>query len=354
MPRKSKKAAKKSRFVKLNTRDWDRRRLKSLLADIAGKRILVIGDVGVDRYTIGSVERISPEAPVPIVLVQQEVFKLGLAANVADNVKALGGVPLLTGVVGGDRTAEDFCKLLEQTGIASSHLVVDRNRRTVLKERIVSDRQQLLRVDYETLMDIDSAVEAKLLAKVKTLLAKCDAVILEDYAKGTLKGGLAEGVFAAAGKHKKIVAVDPNSKSELALYRGATVLTPNTKEAEALSGISIRDEISLMKAGQHILTETRADHVVITRGGEGMAIFTAGDSSCHLIPTYAQEVYDVSGAGDTVISVFTLAMSAGATASEAAVLGNLAAGVEVGKRGTATVSVEEILAAMEFHGSGGG
>ena len=170
---------------------WDRTRLKLILKAFSGKKILVIGDVGVDRYTIGTVERISPEAPVPIVLVQEERLKLGLAANVADNVHTLGAVPYLTGVVGADRTAEDFKKLLKESGIQSKDLIVDKGRRTVLKERIVSERQQLLRVDYESVHVVDQKIEKQLMQKINRLIRQCDAVLLEDYAKGLLNQRLA-------------------------------------------------------------------------------------------------------------------------------------------------------------------
>jgi len=344
-----KKKASRS-IVSLNASHWDTRRLKLLLKKIEKKRILVIGDVGVDRYTIGLVERISPEAPVPIVLVEQEKLKLGLAANVADNVQALGGTSLLTGIVGEDRTAEDFRGLLKESGIQAQHLVVDRSRRTVLKERIVSDRQQLLRVDYESLHSLDRRMEAALLEKILELIPKCDAVILEDYAKGMLSRELASAIFAAAREAGKMVTVDPNAKTGVDMYKGATVLTPNTKEAEKLTGIQIVDDASLMRVGFQILKATAAQYVVITRGKEGMAIFTEGAKRVKKIPTFAREVFDVSGAGDTVISVMTLALSAGASIEEAAILGNLAAGVEVGKSGTATVSPDEILLAMAFFG----
>jgi rfaE bifunctional protein kinase chain/domain len=338
----------KSRLVAVGPAQWNRSRLKALLKQMRGKRILVVGDVGVDRYTRGLVERISPEAPVPIVLVQAETLKLGLAANVADNIRALRGSALLAGVVGRDRVADDLRALLREERIATQHLITDPGRRTVLKERIVSESQQLLRVDYETLAPVGARIENAILARVKSLLPKADAVILQDYAKGMISHRLAARLFTEAQARGKLVAVDPNAKTAAALYRGASLLTPNTKEAEALAGIAIRDEASLLEAGSRILAATAARHVVITRGREGMAIFSAEDRSVRLIPTYAREVYDVSGAGDTVISVLTLALAAGATLIEAATLGNLAAGVEVGKRGTATVTPEEILTAMEF------
>ncbi len=336
------------KFLTVSPSDWNKSRLLSVLRRLEGKKVLVIGDVGVDRYTIGSVERISPEAPVPIVLVESEQLKLGLAANVADNVKVLGGTPMLVGTIGKDRGAQDFKDLLGKAKIQAGHLVVDSTRRTVLKERVVSDRQQLLRIDYESVHELGAKTQSAVMKKVKTLLPKCDAVILEDYAKGLINAEMANEFFSAAKREKKPIAVDPNLKTPLEFYRGAHVLTPNSKEAEKLAGISIRDNESLFQAGTTILKGTQAQHVVITRGKDGMAIFTAGASQITLIPTYAREVYDVSGAGDTVIAVMTLALSAGASIEEASILGNLAAGVEVGKRGTATVSPDEIQKALDF------
>lgn len=326
---------------------WDREGLLEILSKFLGKRILVVGDVGIDRYTIGTVERVSPEAPVPIVRVEEERFKLGLAANVADNVQALGGEPWLVGVVGSDRAAADFRILLKKNRISASHLIVDRSRRTVLKERVVSDRQQLLRIDYENLHGIGSDVEKRIERKIAELMHEADGVVLEDYAKGMLSVKLARSVIRAAVRARKFVAVDPNAKSAMELYAGATVLTPNTKEAEKLTEIRILGLDTLKLAGSKLLRGTGARHVVITRGKDGMAIFSRGQSGVRLIPTYAREVYDVSGAGDTVIAVVALALAGGATIEDAVILGNLAAGVEVGKRGTATVSPDEIREAMK-------
>jgi rfaE bifunctional protein kinase chain/domain len=323
-----------------------RARIQAILKAISGRKVLVIGDVGVDRYTTGLVERISPEAPVPIVLVEEEKLKLGLAANVADNVQALGGIPLLVGVVGKDRAAQDFKGLLRAAGIRPAHLVTDPKRRTVLKERIVSDRQQLLRVDYETHSQISGRAHRDCLAEVKRLIDRVDAVVIEDYAKGLVTEKFSEVVRKTVTASGKILSADPNAKSPVSLYKGAHVLTPNTKEAERLSGIPIRDEASLVEAGTRILEVTGAKHIVVTRGKDGMAIFTAVDKVVRLIPTYAREVYDVSGAGDTVIAALTLALAAGASIVEASVLGNIAAGIEVGKRGTATVSPAEILESL--------
>ncbi len=311
------------------------------------QRVLVVGDVGLDRYTVGAVDRISPEAPVPIVRVESEFLKLGLAANVADNLRALGSEPWLVGVVGGDRVAGDFRRVLKAEAISDRHLVVDSKRRTVLKERIVSERQQLLRVDYEDSGAVSDGASRRLIQKLDRLVPRADIVILEDYCKGMLRPEVVKHLFALARREKKPVLVDPNAKSLPSLYDGASLLTPNTKEAEALSGISIVDEASLLKAGAAILKKTRASRLIITRGKDGMAIFERGRRGVQVIPTYAREVYDVSGAGDTVISVLALAIGAGAAIEDAARLANLAAAIEVGKRGTATVSLSELSEALQ-------
>lgn len=324
------------------------KRLEQLLSEMSKKRVLVIGDVGIDRYTTGAVERISPEAPVPVVLVTNELHKMGLAANVTDNIHALGAQSDLVGVIGKDRFAEDFKWLLKEIRTNPRGLVVDAARRTIVKERVVSDRQQIVRVDYETLGPVSAKIEKEIYARVKSLIRTCDIVILQDYAKGMLSPELVRDLFKLARSHKKSVAVDPNAKSPLSLYEGATFLTPNTKEASSLAGFEIRDDASLSRAGQKILNGTSAAHVVITRGKDGMAIFTKGSREIRHIPTFAREVYDVSGAGDTVISIMSLAHAAGASIEEAAILGNLGAGVVVGKRGTATVTQEEIRGSMKL------
>jgi rfaE bifunctional protein kinase chain/domain len=320
-----------------------RLQLAERLEQMQGLQVLVIGDVGIDRYTMGAVERISPEAPVPIVRVQDEQLKLGLAANVADNLKVLGADPLLCAVIGKDRAADDFKDLLKKVKIPHQFLVADAARRTVLKERIVSDRQQLLRVDYEDVHPVGKKLEAQIFSQIQKALKNADAVILQDYAKGMISKAFAKKIFEASARAGSAVAVDPNLKTPLDFYRGAFILTPNRMEAEALTGIKITDGSSLAEAGHRLLAGTDAPHGVITLGKEGMALFERGRFEADVIPTFAREVYDVSGAGDTVISVLTLALTVGASVHEAATLGNLAAGVVVGKRGTATVTPEEIL-----------
>ncbi len=328
----------------LMPRQWSAERLRKIMRAWKSKRVLVVGDVGLDRYTIGSVERISPEAPVPIVRVEREEMKLGLAANVADNLRVLGGRPILVGTVGRDRAAAELEALLVRERISPRALVIDSSRKTVLKERVVSDRQQLLRIDYEDTHAPSKAAIAKLHATILRELKRCDAVILQDYAKGVVTRDLASFVFEAAGALGLAVYVDPNPQTPIEVYRGATLLKPNLKEAERLSGVKVVDDRTLREAGLRLMDLTASKIVVLTRGKDGMALFQAGNrDQVTLIPTLPREVYDVSGAGDTVISVLALAITAGADLRDAAVLANLAATVEVGKRGTATVTCEEIL-----------
>ncbi len=319
--------------------------LLQILSLFRKRKIAVLGDVGIDRYTRGTVERISPEAPVPIVFVQSEDLKLGLAANVADNIIALGGAATITGVIGKDADARDFIKLMKRKRLATTHLVVDESRRTILKERVVAETQQVLRVDYESTHALADAIQKRVFHSILDGAKTADAVIIEDYAKGLLNESMIQGVIKIARKRKVPVLVDPHLKTPASWYAGATLLTPNKKEAEALAGIRIVDSKSLMDAGATILKLTRSQSLVITLGKDGMAIFKGPGVKPVLIPTFAREVYDVSGAGDTVISVLALSLASGAKLEEAAFLSNLAAGVEVSKRGTATVSPQEITEA---------
>jgi len=342
---------KKNKTIHIHPHHWDHERLKQLIHFFEGQKILVVGDVGLDRYIKGEVTRISPEAPVPIVAVESEELKLGLAANVADNVSALGGKPLLTGMIGKDWASNQFLNILKKLKITDRHLLTDPGRKTTLKERVVSGQQQLLRIDFENLHAMSAAHQKNILSLFEDALKQADIVIVEDYAKGLLSQNFLKKIVSKAKKQKKCILLDPNASTPLKYYVGVDLLTPNTSEAEKLSGIKITDETSLLKCAQVLIRTTRAQHVIITRGKEGMALFSRGSQKIKLIPTWSRDVYDVSGAGDTVIAVLALSLSVGATLEEAAILGNLAAGVEVGKIGTATVSVDEVLLAMDYFGS---
>jgi rfaE bifunctional protein kinase chain/domain len=333
--------------------------LLRFLEQYSKQTVTVLGDVGVDRYTQGSVERISPEAPVPIVLVQHETFKLGLAANVADNILALGGSARLMGVLGKDEDAKVFQRLIAERKLKDDGLVVDSGRRTILKERIVAETQQMLRIDYESQHEMPQSIRTRVKKSTLQAIKKSDALIIEDYAKGLLDQSTIRTAIQAAQKRNIPILVDPHLKTPVEWYAGATLLTPNKREAESLSGVRIVDAASLELAGAIILKKAQAQSLIITLGGSGMAIFQADANrksqnkipaknkkiSPLRMPTFAKEVYDVSGAGDTVISVLALTLASGSTLEEAAFISNLAAGVEVGKRGTATVTPQEIVAA---------
>lgn len=329
-----------------------RGRFQEIVSHFPKKQILVIGDVGVDRYTMGTASRLSPEAPVPVVAVSNIRDKLAMAANVADNLKVFGGEPILSSLIGEDRAGEELISLLKAGGISAAALFSHPSRRTSLKERVIAQNQQVVRIDHETTEPLTVVAEDFYLEKVRKSFAACDGVILEDYAKGLLTSRVLSEVIALCRKEKKFVSVDPPTMGTRAPvdYRGVSMLTPNLNEAEKLTGIEIHDEESLQAAGNLLLRETEAPIVVITRGKLGMTLFSNTEMPFH-IPTFARAVFDVSGAGDTVISMLTLALISGATIEESAILANFAAGVEVGKPGTATVSLEELELYMQQHGS---
>jgi D-glycero-beta-D-manno-heptose-7-phosphate kinase len=327
-----------------------RDRFLEIVSKIPGKRILIVGDVGVDRYTLGTATRLSPEAPVPVVAVSAQKDKLGLAANVADNIKALGGIPYLASLVGEDSCCEELFQLLRQRGIPTEHVIRHPSRRTTLKERVVAQDQQIVRIDHETTSPLTKEAEELYLEKIIPIIEGFHAMILEDYGKGLLTDRVAAEVIGEARRQGCFVTVDPTTAVRSpSIYQGVSLFKPNANEAERLSGVEIKDEDSLHKAGAILLREVDAPIVVITQGKAGMTLFTRSDPPVR-IPTFARAVYDVSGAGDTVISMLTLAMVSGATLVEAALLANFAAGVEVGKQGTATVTIEELEQYMQLVG----
>ncbi len=328
-----------------------KQRFNDLTAQIRAKRVLILGDVGVDRYTVGTASRLSPEAPVPVLLVKSQSDKLGMAANVADNILAFGANPLLASLVGEDRVCEEFFSLLQTSRIDSSHVHKHRSRRTSLKERVIAQPQHIVRIDHENPEPLSAEAERFFLEKTLPLVAQCDAVILEDYAKGGLTEGVLKAVIQEAKKLGKLVTADPTTiVRRPSDYKGVSLFKPNRDEASRLSGVDIRDEDSLKRAGEQLMSEVDAAMVVITQGAAGMTLFTRTEKPI-TIPTFARAVYDVSGAGDTVIAMLTLAISCGATLTESAVLANFAAGVEVAKQGTATVTLTELEEHMKRFGA---
>ena len=310
-------------------------RAEEILSSFANFRIMVVGDLMLDRYIRGRAERISPEAPVPVVRVESEDFSPGGSANVAKNLRALGAEVTVVGVVGDDIEGRTLLGLLEEEGVDIGGVVVDPKRPTTVKTRVIAHHQHVVRVDREATEPPTEEVEERLVELISRL-KDVDGVVVSDYAKGVVTGEL----IGALSEVEVPVVVDPKEPN-FGLYRKVRCVTPNRAEAERASGVRIGDIENLERAGRLLLGKWEAEMVLITRGEEGMSLFE-GNGVTH-IPTVAREVYDVSGAGDTVAAAFTLALSAGAEPKEAAYLANLAAGIVVGKLGTATASPEEII-----------
>ncbi len=318
-----------------------RDRFEALLKKFRSTKILVIGDLILDEFIWGKVERISPEAPVPVVWVDQESVMPGGAANVARNVRALGGEVRLVGVVGKDTAAHRLLAELKEKGIPTDNILTDPARPTIAKTRVIAHHQQVVRIDREQVKRFDASLNKRLIEAALRLIPQVDGIIIEDYGKGLISPELLKPVVIWAKRHKKVIAVDPKEE-HFSTYRGVTALTPNKKEASLAAGFPITDKESLHRAGAEIIKRLSPEVLLVTLGEEGMALFAGDGAKPVHIPTVAREVFDVSGAGDTVIAVFTLARAAGASYLEAARLANAAAGVVVGKLGTADCSAQEL------------
>jgi D-beta-D-heptose 7-phosphate kinase/D-beta-D-heptose 1-phosphate adenosyltransferase len=317
----------------------DLRRLEKLLDGIRHVRLLVVGDVVLDEYLWGDVERVSPEAPVPVVHVRRESIVLGGAGNVVRNVVALGAACDFCAAIGDDRAGERVLELLQELGVGCAGLVRVPDRPTTRKTRVVARSQQVVRFDRETSEAVPAGVTRSLLRAVDAALPQAHGVVLEDYGKGLLTAGLLRSAmrrFAAAGVP---VSVDP--KTDLAAYRGAALVKPNLREMEALAGARIQTRDELARAAARLRRRLGGAALAVTRGAAGMTLF--GDDLQGVdVPTPPREVFDVQGAGDTAIAMLALALRAGGSLLEAAVLANAAAGVVVGKIGTATASPDEV------------
>ncbi len=323
-------------------------RARSIADAFAGKRIIVLGDVMLDEFIWGRVRRISPEAPVPIVEVDRQTLALGGAGNVVSNLVALGAATTPIGVVGDDLDADRLRGAFGELGVSAVRLVVDSARPTTVKTRIIAHNQQVVRADRESRARIAAEIEDRVAESFRDEIEAADAVVVSDYGKGLLTPGLLANALRAARKRGLIVCLDPKMRS-FVHYQPVTVITPNNQEASDASGIPIEDEQSLTEAGLKLLGSIDTRAVLITRGEEGMTLFTGGGpdgAEVTHIPTVAREVYDVTGAGDTVIATLALALASGASLEEAAVLANHAAGVVVGKVGTASLTRDELLATI--------
>jgi len=321
-----------------------------LLNGFHAARVLVLGDVMLDRFVYGSVERISPEAPIPVVNVERVLDMPGGAANVARNIAAMGAHAIILGVVGDDAWAGDLRVQLASSATIDAHLIVDSSRPTSVKTRYVADGQQVMRADRESRDPLPANIAERLLDEFSAALAGADAVVLSDYAKGVLSDPVTRAAIDIARRAGKIVIVDPKSKN-FARYQGATVLTPNQVELQQACGQECLGDEQVVKGAYRILEQGICDTMVVTRGKDGMSIVQAGGKAVHL-PTAKRQVFDVSGAGDTVVAVISLGLAVGAAVIDAAALANIAAGIVVGKRGTATVTAGEMIAIQRpFDGS---
>lgn len=319
----------------------ERQRVETVVEKFSGRRIVVLGDLMLDEFIFGRVRRISPEAPVPVVEVSRQTLALGGAGNVVSNLVALGSTAVPLGVVGGDADADRLRAAFAKIGVATAGLIADASRPTTLKTRIIAHNQQVVRADRESRAAATEDIEERIIEAFARAIETADAVVVSDYGKGLLTPRVLARTLTAARERDLIVCLDPKLRS-FAGYQPVTVITPNHQEAGEAAGLEIGDEASLLEAGRRILDSVDCRAALVTRGEEGMTLFTRDGTVTH-IPAAAREVYDVTGAGDTVIAALTLALSAGASLVEAAIVANHAAGVVVGKLGTATVTREELL-----------
>ena len=310
------------------------------------KKIIVIGDVMLDKYIWGDVSRISPEAPVQIVNVVKESHVPGGAANVANNIAALNAKPIMVGIVGNDETKDKLIQELEKRNIDVTGLINDKNKRTIQKVRVFGKNQQLLRFDYEKKGDVDADTENNVFNFVSKKIDEIDAIIVSDYAKGVITKSIMEKLIGLCKEKNKIIVTDPKPGHK-EFYKDSTLITPNQTEACQMTGLPEEEikDTEVEKMGKKLLKELNST-VLITKGEKGMSLFEKNDKITS-IPTFAKEVYDIIGAGDTSVATLTLALASGASFKDAAVIANHAAGITVGKIGTSTVSIEELKESIE-------
>jgi rfaE bifunctional protein kinase chain/domain len=331
--------------------EWDAARLRALIAGFAGRRILVIGDLMLDEYIWGKVSRISPEAPVPVVNVTGESYYPGGAANVVRNVREFTREVSVMGLAGTDSPGRRLMELLENSGVDTSGVQQDPACSTTVKTRIIARNQQVVRVDRERKAPLTPEQADRATAYLDRTIQKLDAIIVADYGKGFLTQPLADYICRTARAHRKTLTVDPHPHTSLS-WQGATAVKPNRAEAFIAAGLPPSDPVSpvlgdqaLLGAGKRLLALWKCGSLLITLGEQGMLLLQ-DDAPPYHTPTHAQDVFDVSGAGDTAIAVFTLGLSVGALPAEAAELANRASGIAVGKLGTATVTVGELQASL--------
>ena len=319
-------------------------RIESLFKRFAGKRVAVIGDLMLDRYFWGSITRISPEAPVPVVEVASESTRLGGAANVANNIASLGGIPVMVGVIGQDNAGALLRNTIQEAGFPTDGLVTDSQRPTTIKTRVIAHHQHVVRIDQESKNDIDGNVRSRLVDIVSRSIKSLDAIVLEDYNKGVISRELIHEVISLARQNGTVVTVDPKFNNFFE-YQNVTVFKPNRKESEEALGRRLTDVQEVEAAGRDILDRLKAENVLLTLGEQGMSLFEKSGAVTH-VSTQAMHVSDVSGAGDTVISTLTMALVSGATIREASSLANYAGGVVCGEVGIVPIQKEALAHAV--------
>ncbi len=324
------------------------RTLQQYLRRFSRARILVVGDLILDHYIWGKVHRVSPEAPVPVVHVDSESFRMGGAANVYHNILSLGGKAELCGVIGADHAGKQFVAELSSSGKPVAGIFRDSHRPTIKKTRVVAHNQQIVRFDVEYRQPLTPMLERKIYRHLDSRFSKVDCVVISDYAKGMITAGVMNRIRELAGRYGVPTIVDPKVE-HMDFYSGVTVITPNHLEASHAAGFLPTQEVAIKKIGQALLSRLRCEAVVITRGEEGMSIFEK-TGRAWTIPAVARQVFDVTGAGDTVVSTLALALSAKVPLPEAAALANQTAGLVVGKVGTATVTPAQLREVFS-HGS---
>ncbi|MCH9024948.1 MAG: D-glycero-beta-D-manno-heptose-7-phosphate kinase [candidate division Zixibacteria bacterium] len=325
----------------------DLRRIREITSGFGDARVLILGDIMLDEYMYGSVDRISPEAPVPVVNISSSKILLGGAANVAANICSLGGEALLLGTVGDDEAASKISQLLKTEKISNDLLVTDLTRRTTIKTRIIAHSQQIVRADREDRHEVNPDIEKEIISRFLSVADDIQAVIVSDYGKGVINQSLLEKLMSVCLQKNIFVAVDPK-ETHFNNYQRVSLITPNHHEAGFAYGRRIHNEKDLLEVGKGLLKRLQAKSILITRGPDGMSLFTEDSEPTH-IPTFAKKVYDVTGAGDTVIAVFVAATCAGADLVESAIVANAGAGLTVGEIGTATVTTDDLRQELEHN-----
>jgi rfaE bifunctional protein kinase chain/domain len=318
--------------------------LKKLFSAIEGKRIAVVGDLMLDKYIWGSVKRISPEAPVPVVEVETEQAGLGGAANVAANIQSLGGTPLLVGVIGSDAAGKHLHQIFQEKNFPTEGIIIDQSRPTTTKTRIIAHNQHVVRIDHESRIEISPTIQHNILTFLHDNIDSIDGIILEDYNKGVMVQSLIKEMITLARKQKKIITVDPKFNNFFE-YKDVTLFKPNRHETEEALSVRMKNENDIIVAGKKLMQRLGAENILLTRGEHGMTLFERDGSISHMA-TKARNVADVSGAGDTVIATMTLALAGSASPKEAATLANLAGGVVVGYVGIVPINKNELWSAV--------